>query len=57
MHRSTRNLYMVCEFCNGGSLKEYLKTQKYLTEPEALTFFIVRLLSIAANIRELPIFE
>ena len=30
--RSTRNVYLMCEYCNGGSLKEYIKNKIYLTE-------------------------
>ena len=40
-YRSKSNLYMICEYCNGGSLKEYLKSRSSLTEQEALVFFTV----------------
>jgi len=31
-HQSTRNVYLMCEYCNGGSLKDYIKNKIYLTE-------------------------
>jgi hypothetical protein len=34
---------LVCEYCNGGSLKEYLKKKGALAESEALLFFKVPL--------------
>lgn len=32
-------MYIVCEYCNGGSLKEYLNKKGLLAESEALNFF------------------
>ena len=38
MLRTTNNMYMVYEFCNGGDLEEYLRRKKRLTETEATSF-------------------
>ena len=38
MLRTTNNMYMVYEFCNGGNLEEYLKRKRRLTEKEAWEF-------------------
>ena len=38
MLRTTNNMYMVYEFCNGGNLEEYLKKKRRLTEKEAWKF-------------------
>ena len=34
-------MYLVCELCNGGSLKEYLNKKGILSETEAMCFFKV----------------
>ena len=38
MLRTTNNMYMVYEFCNGGDLEEYLRKKKRLSETEACSF-------------------
>ena len=38
MLRTTNNMYMVYEFCNGGDLEDYLRKKKRLTETEASSF-------------------
>lgn len=40
-HHSSKNMYVVCEYCNGGSLKDYLNKKGQLSEFEALNFFKV----------------
>jgi serine/threonine protein kinase len=39
MLRTTNNYYLVYEFCNGGTLAEYLKKRGKLPEDEALKIF------------------
>jgi serine/threonine protein kinase len=38
MLRTTNNMYMVYEFCNGGNLEEYLRKKRRLSEKEAFSF-------------------
>jgi serine/threonine protein kinase len=38
MLRTTNNMYMVYDFCNGGNLEEYLRKKRRLTEKEAFSF-------------------
>lgn len=38
--QTSNNIYIYLEFCNGGSLKDYIKKKGgYLSEKEAITFF------------------
>jgi len=39
MLRTTNNMYMVYELCEGGNLEEHLRSKKRLSEKEALYFF------------------
>lgn len=39
MLRTTNNVYMVYEFCNGGTLEELIKSKKFLSEQESLKIF------------------
>jgi len=39
MLRTTNNMYMIYEFCNGGNLEELLHKKKVFTENEALGLF------------------
>ena len=39
MLRTSNNVYMVYEFCNGGTLEELIKSKKYLSENESLNIF------------------
>ncbi len=39
MLRTSNNYYLVYEFCNGGTLAEYIKSKKRLTEEEAIKVF------------------
>ena len=39
MLRTVNNYYLVYEYCNGGTLGDYLKRKKKLKEPEALHIF------------------
>jgi len=39
MLKTTNNMYMVYELCNGGDLEAYLRKKKRLSEKEALFFF------------------
>jgi serine/threonine protein kinase len=38
-------MYVVCEYCNGGSLKEYLNKKGQLSEYEGLKLFKVNKMS------------
>jgi serine/threonine protein kinase len=40
MLRTTNNYYLVYEYCNGGTLSEYIKAKKRLTEDEAVKIFL-----------------
>ena len=37
--RTTNNYYLVYEFCNGGTLGDYIKYKKHLSEDEAIKIF------------------
>lgn len=37
--QSSNNFYFVYEYCNDGTLEEYINKKQYLTEHEALSFF------------------
>ncbi len=39
MLRTSHNVYLVYEFCNGGTLEEYIKKKKLLSESEGLNLF------------------
>ncbi len=39
MLRTTHNVYLVYEFCNGGTLEELIKKKKMLSENESLLIF------------------
>jgi len=39
MLRTTNNVYMVYEFCNGGTLEELIKSKQFLSEQESLKIF------------------
>ena len=39
MLRTTNNVYLVYEFCNGGTLEDMISKKKFLTEREALVVF------------------
>lgn len=39
MLRTTNNVYLVYEFCNGGTLADYIKSKKRLPEDEAIKIF------------------
>lgn len=39
MLRTANNYYLVYEYCNGGTLGDYIKTKKRLPEDEALKIF------------------
>ena len=39
MLRTSNNYYLVYEFCNGGTLAEYIKAKKRLTEDDAVKIF------------------
>lgn len=38
--KTANNYYLIIEFCNEGDLSDYLKKKKYLTEDEAVDFFL-----------------
>ena len=40
MLRTSNNYYLVYEFCNGGTLAEYIKAKKRLSEEEAIKIFL-----------------
>jgi serine/threonine protein kinase len=40
MLRTSNNYYLVYEYCNGGTLAEYIKAKKKLTEEEAIKIFL-----------------
>lgn len=40
MLRTNNNYYLVYEFCNGGTLGDYIKSKKRLPEEEALKIFV-----------------
>jgi len=39
MLRTSNNVYMVYEFCNGGTLEELIKSKNFLSEQESLKIF------------------
>lgn len=39
MLRTSNNVYLVYEFCNGGTLEDIIKKKKFLNEKEALVIF------------------
>lgn len=39
MLRTTNNIYLVYEFCSGGTLEDIIKKRKFLNEKEALLIF------------------
>ncbi len=39
MLRTNNNYYLVYEYCNGGTLAEYIKSKKRLSEDEAIKIF------------------
>jgi serine/threonine protein kinase len=39
MLRTSHNVYLIYEFCNGGTLEDIIKKRKYLTEKDALIYF------------------
>jgi serine/threonine-protein kinase ULK/ATG1 len=39
MLRTTHNMYLVYEYCNGGTLEDLIKARKFLTEREAIKIF------------------
>jgi len=36
--KTSHNVYLIYEFCNGGTLEQQIKEQRYLPEAEALRF-------------------
>lgn len=40
MLRTNNNYYLVYEFCSGGTLADYIKSKKRLSEDEALRIFV-----------------
>lgn len=40
MLRTANNYYLVYQFCNGGTLAEYIKSKGKLTEEDALKIFL-----------------
>lgn len=40
--QSPRNIYILCEYCNGESLASLMSRRSYLPQTEALVFFRVR---------------
>lgn len=40
MLRTSNNYYLVYEYCNGGTLAEYIKSKKRLTEQDAIKIFV-----------------
>lgn len=40
MKKTANNFYLIIEFCNEGDLGVYLKQKKFLTEDEAVDFFL-----------------
>lgn len=43
--RSTNNIYIICEYCNGGSLANHIQNREYLTQWEAVKFFKVNIIA------------
>jgi serine/threonine-protein kinase ULK/ATG1 len=39
MLRTNNNYYLVYEYCNGGTLSDYIKSKKRLSEDEAIKIF------------------
>jgi len=39
MLRTQNNIYLIYEFCSGGTLEKLIKTKKHLTEVEAMNIF------------------
>lgn len=39
MLRTANNVYLIYEFCNGGTLEDVIKKKKFLQEKEALVVF------------------
>ncbi len=39
MLRTNNNYYLVYQYCNGGTLSDYIKSKKRLTQDEALRIF------------------
>jgi len=40
MKKTANNFYLITEYCNEGDLGDYLKQKKYLTEDEAVEYFL-----------------
>lgn len=40
MKKTQNNFYLILEFCNEGDMGDYLKQKKYLTEDEAVEYFL-----------------
>lgn len=40
MKKTANNFYLILEYCNEGDLGDYLKQKKYLTEDEAVEYFL-----------------
>ena len=38
--KTANNFYLILEYCNEGDLNDYLKQKGYLTEDEAVEFFL-----------------
>ena len=40
MKKTANNFYLIIEYCNEGDMGDYLKQKKYLTEDEAVEYFL-----------------
>lgn len=40
LKKTANNFYLILEFCNEGDMNDYIKQKGYLTEDEAVEFFI-----------------
>ena len=39
MLKTQNNMYLIYEFCNGGTLEDLINKKKFLPEPEAMKIF------------------